>query len=527
MSSQSTICIQLSELWGDESDSLNHDVSFIDGLAKSMMHAEVTIVMPTQDRATKARARLQDLGAVHVIARDDLDLQSIDAHEVIVGCMESRTADLAAVDRKLRGLGYRRAGRAWGEAGQTRRYVLPGNMNERWGAFLQEMRVRAGGLTVHLRDRWFASDRIKARAERARFYLRMGPDPKDLLDDNFGIPLDPMPRIDVRDVFPAGMRPDATPWSLQPFDGGAPAQLAEACFNQHGIWPISFSLPGEPLPIDAHPEVLIAPIIPGLPYSFTNARTYLETYQHAYLGLTHRKAGWDCFRHVEILGAGGVPVMPDASNIPAFSMVHYPKQAMADTVRKVSEMGSPPANETREAFRSWLNQHLTSRAMATYLLTRANLAEDSRVLFVDEQLPHTADYLSVLTYIGLKQVLGTHCEALFPIDYVFQNSQREESTLYGRGFGYSRILPEQLRTDREQRNSGTPTLMDSYDAIIVGSISRNHGIARSLLTEVPRQRTVWIHGEDTPPTAQEAREWRATGAHLFVRAIHTAPRGRV
>ena len=219
--------------------------------------------------------------------------------------------------------------------------------------------------------------------------------------------------------------------------------------------------------------------------------------------------------------------MPDAASIPAFSMVHYPKQAMAHTVRKVSEFGSPPADRTRAAFRSWLNQHLTSRAMATYLLSRANLSEDSRVLFVDEQLPRMADYLSVLTYIGLKQLLGTRCEALFPIDYVFQDSQRDESTLYGRGFGYSKILPEHLRTDREQGISTTPTLMDSYDAIIIGSISRNHGIARSLLNDVPRHCTIWIHGEDTPPTAQEVEEWRAIGAHLFVRAIHTGPRGRV
>jgi len=33
------------------------------------------------------------------------------------------------------------------------------------------------------------------------------------------------------------------------------------------------------------------------------------------------------------------------------------------------------------------------------------------------------------------------------------------------------------------------------------------------------ERTVWIHGEDRPPSAGEFQEMKKTGTHLFIRAI--------
>jgi len=294
------------------------------------------------------------------------------------------------------------------------------------------------------------------------------------------------------------------------------------CHEEFGVWPISFSYPREPHPLTHRPEVLVSLVTPGLPYSFDNEQDYLEAYARAYWVVTYRKAGRYCFRHVEIFGSGAVPLMIDASEIPRFSMVHYPKQAMAEAMREFSRYPRRPDGPTRKAFREFLNQHLTSKAMAEYVLEMAGLSEARRVLFVDQRLPHHADYQSVLTLLGLKQLLGHDCTVMYPVDYVYEDTSVDTSALYGRGFGYTRVLPASLRSDAERvRHRREDATMDEVDAVVIGSVSRNEGLAAELLRRFPADRTVWIHGEDSPPRVEDVVRYRRSGAHVFVRAIHS------
>lgn len=452
----------------------------------------------------------------------DLDLSAIESAAASIDAVSvtSTAGDGDArrqTDRLLRRAGLRRAGRAWGEAGTGRLYRRPRSAEQAMSVMASQARVTLGEGLVHVRDRWLGQDRRAALQLRARVTLSRRLGRADVLDDAYGQRLPPVPPVDMASLLPAHFGIGRSPWSLEwrepdPFD------VAVECAGRHGVWPISFSYPGKPLPVLDAPDDLISPIIPGFAYSFDDEAEYLATYQHAYLGVTHRKAGWDCFRHVEVLAAGAVPLMPDAAQIPGFAMVHYPKRALATVTALVREHGAPPDQQARQAFRIHFERHLTSAAMARYVLRASGLEAAARVLFIDERLPGHADYQSVMSLLGLKQLLGAECHLMFPTDYVYEDTSVPVSTLYGRGFGYTRLLPPESRSTTE---AGRSVDLADFDVVVVGSVTRNEGLAFDLLRQFPREQTVWIHGEDTPPLPEQVRKYRKSGAHVFVRAIHT------
>lgn len=426
---------------------------------------------------------------------------------------------------RLRQHGLVASGSAWGESGETSLLSRPTSLAARVQASGAETRMRIGQAWVKVRDNTLGPAKRARARQRVCMAINSNHGPGDVLDPDAGQALEPLIPDQVEallpewDLLPARELHVPQPWVDDPWS------LAQECRERHGVWPISFSYPREPHPVVDRPELLISLVTPGFPYTFNDERAYLQAYARAYWGVTHRKAGWDCFRHVEILASGAVPLMIDAEAVPRFSMVHYPKQAMTQALEQFTVEPGKPNGETRKSFREFFNQHLTSKAMAEYLLRAAGMAGARRVLFVDQRLPHHADYQSVLTLVGLKQVLGQHCTVMYPVDYIYEDTAAETSALYGRGFGYTRVLPASSRSDFERagHQGRNPAMgLDDFDAVIVGSVSRNEEIAADLLRRFPADRTVWIYGEDTPPSVEEVVRYRKSGVHVFVRAIHSA-----
>ena len=425
--------------------------------------------------------------------------------------------EIASITPRLQTLGFRRAGRAWGAANTGVEFIQPQSLSDRGSQLLGRLKVSAGRSFVTTRDSMLTRQRRNAVRLELQARLPGSLNHSHFIDDQLSRPLDSPPIVKLHHLLPPQSALEGRTWDIEIIEPD-PIQTAQECFAKHGIWPISFSYPKSPLPINAEPEWLIAPITPGLPYTFTHETDYLETYQRALLGITHRKAGWDCFRHLEILAAGAIPLMPDADQIPRYAMTHYPKLALAEVSRMVQTTGNAPSLPTRNAFREYFNKRLTSQAIAESLLTMSGLQDASKILFVDERLPHHNDYQSVLTLIGLKQLLGADCHVLFPTDYIYEDSTYPIETLYGRGFGYTNVLPKAARSLSEMQSVQD---IKDFDVVVVGSISRNWSLALRLLTQFPRRRTIWIHGEDTPPMPKDLMQLRQAGTHLFVRAIHT------
>ena len=300
--------------------------------------------------------------------------------------------------------------------------------------------------------------------------------------------------------------------------------VAQNCFKKNGFWPLSFSYPliHEQTLLPQRRKML-STIIPGVPYSFNDQTEYEREYQNSYFAVTHKKGGWDCFRHLEIMAAGAIPLMIDIDELPEFSMVHYPKASFKMAIDANLETLHIPAAESQKFLFRFFQENLTSKAMAQYILKSTGLQGAERILFIDENLGRRVDYLSIFTLIGLKQLLGKDCTSVVPTPYLYEDWRGEAAELYGRGFGYTRILDPGVK----ERNWPTLRLkrmkelitQGKVDAVVFGSIMRNYRIFRELQPFLDPTRTLLINGEDLPPTSETLDYLKGTGCHIFVRSI--------
>ena len=422
------------------------------------------------------------------------------------------------VTHRLAHVGFAFAGRPWGEAGDSATYVASSSMtaSDRRRAFT----VKSGQAVESFRSYLPAPDERRAAARKLRHRVSRAA-LRDVLDPSFGVLKDPLSLRDVRAFIDAVPGPADVAWDIEVDDRAEVDRRIHDCFDNFGVWPISFSMHRsnilKPSAVNDRSD-LISPIVPGYPYSFTSFAEYLETYARSHFAITHRKAGWDCFRHLEIVASGSAPLMLDAVDIPEFSMVHYPKHAFRQILTN-ARTGGVPSMRTHEALHAFMTENLTTRAMTHYLLRCTQITDVNRVLFVDQQHPGIADYLSTLTLVGLKEHFGQQCSPLFPAPWIYRDYDGDVSHLYGRGFGTTRLLDPDLRADNELSGSAAELRYQDFDTVVVGSISRNTERAEELVRYFAPDRTIWIHGEDTPPLPEDMHTYRQAGAHLFVRSI--------
>ena len=118
--------------------------------------------------------------------------------------------------------------------------------------------------------------------------------------------------------------------------GGVPLFKRELVIdNVFNIFPISFSIPEEKIVKEASEikkERFLAEYLPGNgnSYIYNKEQEYYQNYQKAFFGRTHKKGGWDCMRHYEILANFCLPHFPDLENCPPKTMSNFPKQQILE-----------------------------------------------------------------------------------------------------------------------------------------------------------------------------------------------------
>ena len=150
--------------------------------------------------------------------------------------------------------------------------------------------------------------------------------------------------------------------------------------NLPGIYPIQFSIPEDKIRPDPPQKTkLLATCHPQRPetYIFEREADYYADYQASLLGLTLKKAGWDCLRHYEILANHCSPLFWDLAQCPDLTLFRFPK-AQALEVLDLYQRKGRDYFQTREGFARWadlmhqmldiLRRELTTKAMAGYLL---------------------------------------------------------------------------------------------------------------------------------------------------------------
>ena len=300
--------------------------------------------------------------------------------------------------------------------------------------------------------------------------------------------------------------------------------IYESLCNDVGLEvPISFSWPGEITDVESdiskRPRVF-SEVFPGNPYSFADYSSYTKQYRESQIGASFKKAGWDCFRHLEILNAGALLYMPDADQIPELAMSHYPKRLLRLAKVRV-EAGLPVEKKLNDAIRLRFEGRLTSIAMAGFILDRVS-ARGKRVVFLDLDLDTRPDYLSVMTYVGMKQILGRDgCIAPLGAKPVFDDWQGDGSNLHGLGFGYTRVLSKNVRSPLEVGIASIADFLSGLnpeDFVIVGNISVRPELAKivdKLLSKAIGRAYIW--GGDRPPGRTERKWIKALNGYLLYR----------
>lgn len=313
----------------------------------------------------------------------------------------------------------------------------------------------------------------------------------------------------------------ATPIS-QSLDLGPLPDLVSAAQKyreKNGYFPVSFGVmvPSE-LPISITKSNFISPIIPGLPYSFDDASDYYSTYNKSWWGITHKKGGWDCLRHIEIIDSGAVPLMYDAWKIPEGAMFFYPKKLMSDLYQIFKKQTFTVDIKVLEYLATWKNEFLTSEAIIRNSLSAiVNHQSIDRVLFIDPDLNRKPDYLSLMVIYGLERLFPNKVDIYSEApEYIFDDYAKKTDSLYGKGFGFTKGVPSVQRSvvpeaDCEWRK---------YSLIIVGHGLRNIDLLEQLKGSIKREQLMIFEGGDNPIGALDLVKLLSFTPNVFIREGH-------
>jgi len=151
---------------------------------------------------------------------------------------------------------------------------------------------------------------------------------------------------------------------------GSPVFKRELRKNITGVFPISFCVPKEKLCNACPQKSQHVARTPTKSHVFAHEQEYYAEYRKSYFGLTHKKGGWDCCRHYEIIMNRCVPFFAGIQDIPALTMTHFPRLLVheAMTLFDCKDLEKTKYRELEQKIFDHLEKHCITEAMAKYVL---------------------------------------------------------------------------------------------------------------------------------------------------------------
>lgn len=152
------------------------------------------------------------------------------------------------------------------------------------------------------------------------------------------------------------------------FDLGILYFKRELVYKHERLLPISFAIPTDKVNFvkDKTREIAICDPRDRSTYIYKNEPDYYKGYQEACVGITIKKAGWDCMRHYEILANGCLPYFIGIDKCPELTMASFPKQLCKDLLVESKQNNAFVLYEKLASkFEEHFLQNNTTKALAT------------------------------------------------------------------------------------------------------------------------------------------------------------------
>ena len=154
----------------------------------------------------------------------------------------------------------------------------------------------------------------------------------------------------------------------------------ELISDRTDVEPISFGIPEEKVfKIKKEKQKMFGTIYPGdeSTYIFRQPgrehlkeeENYYNDYAISYYGYTTKKAGWDCIRHYEILGAYSIPCFMGLENCPSRILMSFPKEIILECNKYSLDNKIHPAyDEINEQLHEYTLNNLTPTKIVNKIL---------------------------------------------------------------------------------------------------------------------------------------------------------------
>lgn len=153
---------------------------------------------------------------------------------------------------------------------------------------------------------------------------------------------------------------------------GIPYFKREMVHDSERLFPITFAMPTSKVnfnKIKTKDFSFITPLDKST-YIYKNEKDYYNDYSGSRLGVTMKKAGWDCMRHYEILGNGCIPYFIDINNCPSNTMFNFPKQLCKDVINDLKTNNVVDLYDKYAVkFETHFKSNNTTIELAKYVLT--------------------------------------------------------------------------------------------------------------------------------------------------------------
>jgi FkbM family methyltransferase len=272
---------------------------------------------------------------------------------------------------------------------------------------------------------------------------------------------------------------------------------------------------------------MVSSLIPGRleTYIYDTEEDYYHEYQQSFFAITIKKAGWDCLRHYEIVANGCLPFFPNIEECPPYTMTLWPKSLQIEVNEFYHQCVQNDTVDTNQwtflmdRFLNHARTHLTTRAMANYVITTCGYAleEGTRILFLSNLV--SPDYLRCLTLHGFKEQMGARCHDYPFIPHLYTSYDKPSHQLYGKGMTYSKLLDPSSRDDRLDETLKEDIQNHRYDLIVYGSYHNRHEMPLYDLIQTyydPKEIILMCGGDIHQCTALQ---WKEKGYTVFVREL--------